>query len=81
MAGGGVGEVIASYESYGLHVSDAAKNLLCKMLHADSSKRPTLREILQHPFLRRSPNTRSNYVHAAGTLRSIKAISSSSTIG
>nr|P0C8M8.1 RecName: Full=Probable serine/threonine-protein kinase CCRP1; AltName: Full=Cell-cycle related Protein 1 [Zea mays] len=37
-------------------VSDTAKNLVQKMLTLDPSKRPSLDEILQHPFLKNANN-------------------------
>jgi len=51
MARGGAGHVIDIYETYGLSVSDGAKELLCAMLEADPIKRLTLEEVLQHPLL------------------------------
>lgn len=32
-------------------ITDAAKNLITKILHLDPSKRPTLDEIMTHPFM------------------------------
>lgn len=51
MARGGVRQVLALYENFGLRVSQVAKDLLCLMLHADPSRRPTLEEVLHSPFL------------------------------
>ena len=51
MARGGADDVISIYETYGLHVSDGAKELLCRMLHADPTKRITLEGVLKHPFI------------------------------
>ena len=51
IARGGIRNVINSYEKYGAVLSAPAKNLICRMLHADAAKRPTLEEITQHAFL------------------------------
>jgi len=48
---GGSRKIIDVYETHGLLVSPVAKDLLCRMLHADPTKRPTLEEVLLHPFL------------------------------
>ena len=32
-------------------ISDAAKNIITKILHLDPTKRPTLDEIMAHPFM------------------------------
>jgi len=50
MAEGRVDEVVEAYEKYGLQLSPNAKDLVCSMLHCDPSKRPTIEEVLQHPF-------------------------------
>ena len=57
MARGGVRQVVALYETFGLHLSPCAKDLVCSMLDADATQRPTLEEVLEHPFLavRRTP--------------------------
>jgi len=51
LARGGVKKVISLYEGYGLILPPQAKDLVCHMLHCDSMSRPTLEEILQHPYL------------------------------
>jgi len=51
MARGGIKEVVEVYESYGLRVSDMAKDLIYHMLQGDPSKRFTLEEVLLHPFI------------------------------
>jgi len=49
---GGVQQVMAIYEEkYGIKVVDPlAKDLIHRMLHIDPTKRPTLEEVLTHPF-------------------------------
>jgi len=50
LAKGGVCDVMSAYEGYGLNLPVTAKDLLCCMLHCDPTKRPTLEEVLSHPF-------------------------------
>jgi len=78
---GGVADVIDIYEGYGMKLPSAsAVDLVCRMLHADPAKRPTLEEVLMHPYLRRmaGDNKRSTassvgagmmMSHAINTLR------------
>jgi len=49
---GGVKRVVTVYEAYGLKLPPGAKDLLYQMLDANPSKRPTLEDLLHHPFLR-----------------------------
>ena len=52
LAQGQVEKVVDTYESYGLpQLSPDARHLVCAMLQADPAKRPTLEEVLLHPFL------------------------------
>ena len=52
MAKGGAEDVMTIYEGYGMTLPcDGAKQLLCQMLHADPTKRPTLEEVLTHSYL------------------------------
>lgn len=52
---GGVYDVAAIYEKYDLCLPPLAKDLVCSMLHADPCQRPTLEEVLRHPFLGTPP--------------------------
>jgi len=48
----GIKEVIEAYEGYGLVLpSPQAKHLICHMMDSDPRQRPTLEDLLQHPFL------------------------------
>jgi len=47
----GAQRVMDSYEAHGLVLPPLAKDLLSIMMHPDPSLRPTLEEILLHPFL------------------------------
>jgi len=46
----GAKRVIEAYEAHGLVLPPLTKDLLCHMLHPIPSQRPTLEEILLHPF-------------------------------
>lgn len=48
----GAKRVVTVYEAYGLQLSSHAKDLVCAMLRANPLERPTLEQVLQHPFLR-----------------------------
>ena len=53
---GGSRAVVSAYESYGMILpSLAAKDLVCAMLDADPTKRPTLEELACHPYVRQVP--------------------------
>jgi len=54
MAAGKTRRVVDMYEEYGLILPREAKDLVCSMLNGDPTKRPTLEEVLSHPFIRRS---------------------------
>jgi len=56
LARGRVRQVVALYETFGLHMSPPAKDLLYQMLHNEPTKRITLEQVLQHPFLNPPPS-------------------------
>jgi len=51
MTQGRVRDVIQSYESFGLVLPFEAKSLVYSMMNSVPSRRPTLEEVLYHPFL------------------------------
>jgi len=44
-------ELLDAYEGFGLCLPSGAKELVCRMLNPDASKRPTLEEVLEDPWL------------------------------
>jgi len=50
MAKGGVRSVMDAYEEYGIAVPSCAKELIILMLQSNPADRPTLEEVMQHPF-------------------------------
>ena len=51
MAYGGVKDVVKVYEDCGLRLSPCAKDLICMMLNNKPNKRPTVEDVLRHPFV------------------------------
>jgi len=52
MAYGGIEDVVRVYEGCGLRLSSPyAKDLVCRMLQSKPTMRPTLEEVLRHPFI------------------------------
>ena len=51
LAQGGIRRVLAVYERYGLKLSPSAKDLVCAMLESDPSRRITLEELLEYPYV------------------------------
>jgi len=56
LARGGIRQVVNAYEAYGLHLPPLAKDLVCRMLHHNPTHRPTLEEVLLHPFVAQAPH-------------------------
>lgn len=63
---GAVRSVLSIDEAMGVRaLPPLAKQLICKMLHPEPTKRPTLEEVLAHPFLRPPPTNKGKAAPAS----------------
>jgi len=56
----GIQRVLEHFETYGVILPPIAKDLVITMLEPDPSKRPTLEDLLQHPFVTNSSSSSSS---------------------
>jgi len=66
LAEGKVAQVIYTYESFGLCISEAAKDLIIGMMRAEPGKRLTLEEIARHPWVVQEPSVIIEEMPSAG---------------
>lgn len=62
LAMGKASELITWFERYGYRVPDGAKELMISLLQPDGEARPTVEQVLQHPWLKESFNTQGQAI-------------------